>query len=80
MTHFSRDPFPSNPALLSVPAPRLSFAQRVTATLDHWRERARMRRALAQVDARCLRDAGIVPTQAMFEANQPFWRRPGPLR
>jgi len=80
MTHFNRDPFPSYPALLSVPAPRLPLAQRITATLGLWRERTRMRRALAQVDARSLRDAGIAPTQAMFEVNQPFWRRPGSLR
>jgi uncharacterized protein YjiS (DUF1127 family) len=80
MTHFSRDPFLSSPALLSVRAPRPWFGRRIAATLGLWRERARMRRALAQVDARSLRDAGITPTQAMFEANQPFWRRPGSLR
>ena len=22
-------------------------------------------------------DAGITPSQAVFEANQPFWRKPG---
>lgn len=80
MSHFSRDPFPSKPALLSVPVPRQKLHRRIAATLALWRARSRMREALAQVDARSLRDAGIAPSQAAFEANQPFWRRPGSLR
>lgn len=80
MSHFSRDPFPSQPAVLSVPAVRQPLHRRIAATLALWRARQRMRAALSQVDARSLRDAGITPTQAAFEANQPFWRRPGSLR
>lgn len=45
-----------------------------------WQARARMRRELAQVDARSLRDAGIDPGAADFEAAQPFWRQPTTLR
>ena len=80
MSHFNRDPFPSQPALLSVPAAQLPLHRRIAATLALWRARGRMRAALSRVDARSLRDAGITPSQATFEANQPFWRRPGSLR
>ena len=80
MSHFNRDPFPSQPALLSVPAARQPWHRRIAATLALWRARQRMREALGKVDARSLRDAGITPSQAAFEANQPFWRRPGSLR
>lgn len=80
MSHFSRDPFPSKSALLSVPTLQQPLHRRIAATLALWRTRSRMRAALAQVDARSLRDAGITPSQAAFEANQPFWRKPGSLR
>lgn len=80
MSHFNRDPFPTKPALLSIPATRQPLHRRIAATIVLWRARSRMREALAQVDARSLRDAGITPSQAAFEANQPFWRRPGSLR
>lgn len=45
-----------------------------------WRERAQARRDLAQIDARSLREAGIDPGVADFEAAQPFWRKPMTLR
>lgn len=45
-----------------------------------WRERAQARRDLAQIDARSLREAGIDPAMADFEAAQPFWRQPTTLR
>lgn len=45
-----------------------------------WRTRARQRRELAQIDARSLREAGIDPGIADFEAAQPFWRKPMTLR
>lgn len=38
-----------------------------------WRQRSRRRRQLAQIDARSLREAGIDPGAASFEARQPFW-------
>jgi uncharacterized protein YjiS (DUF1127 family) len=39
-----------------------------------WRNRARERRELAQLDARSLRDLGLNPGNIQFEANKPFWR------
>ena len=53
---------------------------RLAATLELWRERRAMRRALAAMDARSLRDAGISPAAAAFEAGKPFWQPVGPLR
>jgi uncharacterized protein YjiS (DUF1127 family) len=45
--------------------------------LRTWLERIRARRALARIDARSLREAGISPALAEYEANRPFWQ---PLR
>ena len=45
--------------------------------LRTWLERIRARRALARIDARSLREAGISPALAEYEANRPFWH---PLR
>ena len=42
--------------------------------LATWRERARQRRELANLDYRTMRDLGISPTDVQFEANKPFWR------
>ena len=42
--------------------------------LATWRERARQRRELANLDHRTIRDLGISPTDILFEANKPFWR------
>ena len=39
-----------------------------------WRQRARERHELAQLDARSLRDLGLSPGDIQFEANKPFWR------
>lgn len=85
MSHLRRDLFPVDPfcedaSFQSVSTPRLPLHRRLLAGLSLWRERARMRDALARFDARSLRDAGIAPAQAQYEANQPFWRRPGTLR
>ena len=49
----------------------------LAATLRVWRERMRARRALADIDERSLREAGISPALAEYEMQQPFWR---PLR
>ncbi len=85
LSHLRRDLFPvdplsEDPTFESVSVPRLPPHRRLLAKLRLWRERARTRAALAEVDVRSLRDAGIAPTQAAFEASQPFWRRPGSLR
>jgi len=45
-----------------------------------WITRSRTRRDLTQIDARTLRDAGISPGAAAFEAAQPFWQAPVALR
>jgi len=47
------------------------------AIVRTWLERIRARRALARIDERSLREAGISPALAEYEANRPFWR---PLR
>lgn len=57
-----------------------SFRQRLAVTIAVWRERTVARRCLAQMDARSLRDAGISPAAAAFEAGRPFWQRMGGLR
>lgn len=53
-------------------------ASRATTTgvalLRAWRQRARSRRDLAQLDARLLRDIGLERAVAMREACKPFWR------
>ncbi len=57
-----------------------SFRQRLAVTVAVWRERTMARRYLAAMDARSLRDAGISPAAAAFEAGRPFWRKLGGLR
>ena len=47
------------------------------ALLRIWLERIRARRALARIDERTLREAGISPVLAEYEASRPFWQ---PLR
>jgi uncharacterized protein YjiS (DUF1127 family) len=39
-----------------------------------WRHRSRTRRELEQLDDRLLRDIGLDPFEARFEARKPFWR------
>lgn len=46
---------------------RLAWALRVR------HRRIRARRVLARIDPRTLRDAGIDPVAAYYEATQPFW-------
>ncbi|WP_425064240.1 DUF1127 domain-containing protein [Reyranella sp.] len=77
---FPVDPLAEAPAVQSMRAARLPLHGRLLAVLRLWRDRTRARHALAEVDGRSLRDAGIAPAQAAFEARQPFWRRPGSLR
>ena len=49
----------------------------VRALVRTWIERIRARRALSCIDERTLREAGISPALAEYEANRPFWQ---PLR
>ena len=60
--------------------PRRTLRQRLAITWAVWRERSVMRRCLAQMDARSLRDAGISPAAAAYESGKPFWERVGCLR
>lgn len=73
---------------LSVPSDLLATAgtakgglrQRLALSLAVWRERIAVRRCLAQMDARSLRDAGISPAAAAYESGKPFWEKIGFLR
>lgn len=47
---------------------------RAAAAIWTWHERARMRRQLAMLDDRLLRDIGITRLEARSEAEKPFWR------
>lgn len=64
----------------AVEVARLSLRQRIALTLAVWRERTAVRRCLAQMDARSLRDAGISPAAAAYESGKPFWQTLGGLR
>ncbi|MBM3651042.1 MAG: DUF1127 domain-containing protein [Alphaproteobacteria bacterium] len=66
--------------LLTPASPRRSLWRRLLMTRDLWRERIATRRYLAALDARSLRDAGISPAAAAYEASKPFWRPLGALR
>ena len=45
----------------------------VAATVSLWRARQREWRTLMKMDDRLLRDFGITRSQALEEANKPFW-------
>jgi uncharacterized protein YjiS (DUF1127 family) len=70
----------STHALSTAAAPRPGVVRRAIFVLALWRQRVEARRALAQMDARSLRDAGISPAAAAYESGKPFWRRMGSLR
>lgn len=55
-------------------APLAGTFTAVGQILATWRERARQRRELVNLDYRTMRDLGISPTDVQFEANKPFWR------
>jgi len=61
-------------------APKLSLGQRVAFTLTLWRQRTEIRRRLAELDSRSLRDIGISPAAAAYESGKPFWQKMGCLR
>ena len=59
------------------PAPRARFAgvlRRLGQRVVAWQERARMRRGLAAMDDRLLRDIGMTRAEAHREYDKPFWR------
>jgi len=75
-----RKPIEVQSDLYTTPVFRSSLRRRLTIALAVWRERVRARRALMQMDARTLRDAGISPAAAAYESGKPFWRPMGGLR
>jgi uncharacterized protein YjiS (DUF1127 family) len=60
--------------------PRASFGQRLALIFALWRSRIRLRRCLAEMDSRSLRELGISPAAAAYESGKAFWERPGSLR
>jgi uncharacterized protein YjiS (DUF1127 family) len=67
-------------AFVSPASPRSTIRGRLAARLKLWRERVVIRRHLANMDARSLRDAGISPAAAAYECGKSFWQPVGPLR
>ena len=81
MSFQSRDRFTRQPDLFATAAaPRPSLRQRIALTFAVWRQRAEARRCLALMDVRSLRDAGISPAAASYEASKPFWEKMNSLR
>lgn len=86
MSFQSRTPsfVPADLATAPAPTPLRSWLRRlivaISVTRAVWRERIAMRRSLAQMDARSLRDAGLSPAAAAYESGKPFWRPVGFLR
>ncbi len=60
--------------LARVPARHGGLLRRTVAKLRQWRQRARERSQLAQLDERMLRDIGLSRTEAEYIINKPFWR------
>jgi uncharacterized protein YjiS (DUF1127 family) len=48
-------------------------AERAITTLLRWQELARQRRALLRLDDHMLKDIGVSRTDALREAERPFW-------
>jgi uncharacterized protein YjiS (DUF1127 family) len=81
MSYQSRHRIADQPGAFVTPVlPRPSLGHRLAATLKLWRERKEVRRHLAAMDARSLRDAGISPAAAAYESGKSFWQPLGPLR
>jgi uncharacterized protein YjiS (DUF1127 family) len=80
MSFQSRDRLLGATDLYVSPAARPTWRQRLAFTFVLWHQRREMRRCLAQMDARSLRDAGISPAAAAYESGKPFWAEMGPLR
>jgi uncharacterized protein YjiS (DUF1127 family) len=81
MSYQSRDRLAASSDLYVTPAaPKASTLRRLGLSWAVWRERTAMRRCLARMDARSLRDAGISPAAAAYESGKPFWEKIGFLR
>jgi uncharacterized protein YjiS (DUF1127 family) len=64
---------PRRPTAASVGEIWLEAATRAVRTLLTWHERDRQRRALAQLDARMLKDVGLSRAEVDLELRKPFW-------
>jgi uncharacterized protein YjiS (DUF1127 family) len=81
MSYQSRDRLAAPADLLATPGTaKGGLRKRLALSLAVWRGRIAMRRCLAQMDARSLRDAGISPAAAAYESGKPFWVKIGFLR
>jgi uncharacterized protein YjiS (DUF1127 family) len=80
MSYQSRDRLAAPDLYVTPAASQGSLLQRLALTWIVWRERNAMRRCLAKMDARSLRDAGISPAAAAYESGKPFWEKVGFLR
>ena len=81
MSYQSRDRLSAQTDLyVTAATPKGGLRQRLALSWAVWRERTAMRRCLAQMDARSLRDAGISPAAAAYESGKPFWQKIGFLR
>ncbi len=78
-TILQRGPFgayagPRRPTAASFGEILLEAAERALRTLLTWQERDRQRRALAQLDARMLKDVGLSRVEVAMELRKPFWQ------
>ena len=64
---------PRRPTAASFGEILLEAATRAVGTLLTWQERDRQRRALAQLDARMLKDVGLSQAEVAMELRKPFW-------
>ncbi len=65
---------PRRPTAASFGEILLEAAARAVRTLVTWQERDRQRRALAQLDARMLKDVGLSRAEVAIELRKPFWQ------
>lgn len=65
---------------LTAAEPRASFGRRIVLIFAVWRQRVEMRRRLAEMDSRSLRELGISPAAAAYESGKAFWKRVRCLR
>ena len=65
---------PRRPTAASFGKFSIEAAARALRTLLIWQERDRQRHALAQLDARMLKDIGLSRAEVALELRKPFWQ------
>ena len=65
---------PRRPTAASFGEILVEAATRAVRTLLTWQERDQQRHALAQLDARMLKDVGLSRAEVDLESRKPFWR------